>query len=160
MAATRTILLMINKFQQQHGLPLNKQNNRFWNSIKGLSPPPPPPHLRWPQGYAIITKRMISTMIICSWKLPFFIQIVRKKLQFWNPTWPPSHVVANQEVENAPGSLFYFQGIFYFSDVNNRNLIVDINSALKHNDTKNAIETVVWLIIKVDQAIRVDRFQV
>ena len=159
---------MINKFQKQHGLPLNKQNNQFWNSDKGLSTPhpppprpPPTPHLRWPQGYAIITKRIISTMIIGSWKLPFFIQIVWKKLQFWNPTWPPSHVVSNQEVENAPGSLFYFQGIFYFSDVNNRKLIVDINSALKHTDTKNAIETVVWLIIKVDRAnIRVDRFQV
>ena len=98
-------------------------------------------------------------MIICSWK-PFFIQIVWKKLQFWNPTWPPSHVVANQEVENAPGSLFYFQGIFNFSDVNNRNLIVDINSALKHTDTQNAKETVVWLIIKVNRAIRVARFQV
>ena len=70
-------------------------------------------------------------------------------------------MVANQEVENAPGSLLYFQGIFYFSDVNNRNLIVDINSALKQTDTKNAIETVVLLfIIKVDRTIRVDRFQV
>ena len=69
-------------------------------------------------------------------------------------------MVANQEVENAPGSLLYFQGIFYFSDVNNRILIVDINSALKQTDTKNAIETVVWLIIQVDRAIRVDHFQV
>ena len=51
-------------------------------------------------------------------------------------------MVANQEVENAPGSLFYFQGIFYFSDVNNRILIVDIDSALKQTATKNAIETV------------------
>ena len=54
-------------------------------------------------------------------------------------------MVANQEVENAPGSLFYFQGIFYFSDVNNIILIVDIDSVLKHTATKNAIETVVLI---------------